>query len=158
MTTTVNLYYYKMDGFTNKYNETSFEYKGSETFAWDARMIANIMLPWRLSFQVTGNYTAPTKNAQGKSYESYWLDAGLRRSFLNRKLTVAVTGRDLLDSRRFKNYTFGENFSQISKGQWGGRQLGINISYSFGNMSLSKTKKRQNGMEESGNVGDMSED
>ena len=157
-TTTVNLYYYKMDGFTYKYNETSFEYKGSETFAWDARMIANIMLPWRLSFQVTGNYTAPTKNAQGKSYESYWLDAGLRRSFLNRKLTVAVTGRDLLDSRRFKNYTFGENFSQISKGQWGGRQLGINISYSFGNMSLSKTKKRQNGMEESGNVGDMSED
>ena len=158
LTTTVNMYYYKVDGFTYKYDLGEFNYDGSKDFTWDARMIANIMLPWSVSLQVTGNYTAPSKNASGKSYENYWLDAGVRKSFLNRKLTVAITGRDLLDSRKFKNYTFGENFSQISKGQWGGRQIGVNVAYSFGNMSLTKGKKKNNngnGMEDGG--GDMSD-
>ena len=103
LTTTVNLYYYNMSGFDYKYNDNqNFYYKGTSDFTWDARIIANIMLPLGISLQATGNYTAEQKNAQGKNYEMYWLDAGLRKSFLDRKLSVAITGRDLLNSRKMK--------------------------------------------------------
>ena len=99
------------------------------------------MLPWSLTLQLTGGYNSSAKTAQGKDYDSYWVDAGLRRSFLKRKLTVSVTGRDLLDSRRRKSYTFGNNFEQLSKDIWGGRMATLNVAYSFGN----SRKKNNNG-------------
>lgn len=140
LTSTVNLYYYKMNGFEYKYNDQQTYYKGNEDFSWDARVIANVMLPWQMSLQVTGNYNSATYSPQGKNFESYWLDAGIRRSFLERRLSIAITGRDLLDSRKRKSYSYGDGFFQTSTSQWGGRQVGISISYNFGN---SKTQKKK---------------
>lgn len=137
LTTTVNLYYYNLDGF--EYRGT--EYKGSSDFSWDARVIANAMLPWKLSLQVTGSYNSATYSPQGKNYESYWLDMGLRRAFLDRRLNVAITGRDLLNSRKRRGYSFGDNFYQTTSNQWGGRQFGISISYNFGNSKATPKKK-----------------
>lgn len=144
LTTTVNLYYYKLDGFDYTYGSTTTHYNGNEDFSWDARMIANVMLPWNLRLQLTGSYNSATYSPQGKNYDSYWLDAGLRRSFVQGKLTVAVTGRDLLDSRKRKAYTFGDNFSQTSIDHWGGRSVGFNISFNFGNVKVNKKKSRSN--------------
>ena len=144
LTSTLNLYYYKIDGFTYQYNGKSSYYKGNEDFSWDARIIANVMLPWNLSFQATGSYQSASYSPQGKTYSSYCLDAGLRRTFLDRRLTVAITGRDLLDSRKMKSYTYGDNFTQMRTMQFGGRQVGINISYSFGNAKVSKKKTQRN--------------
>ncbi|MGL4292176.1 MAG: outer membrane beta-barrel family protein, partial [Bacteroidales bacterium] len=156
LTSTVNLYYYKLNGFDYHYNDQSTHYKGNEDFSWDARIIANAMLPWKLSFQVTGSYNSATYSPQGKTYENWWLDAGLRRSFLERRLSVAITGRDLLDSRKRKSYTYGDNFFQTSTSQWGGRQVGISISYNFGNMKTSSKKKpRNNGERQDSMDGDM---
>lgn len=152
LTTTVNMYYYKINGFDYRYGaDQQYHYNGSEDFSWDARMIANVTLPWKLSLQLTGNYTSAVKTAQGKDFDSYWLDAGIRRAFLDRKLTVAVTARDLLDSRRTKSYTFGENFFQTSEMKWGGRQFGISVSYNFGNMKSSKKKPNSRNEESMGN-------
>ncbi len=158
LTTSSNLYYYKVDGFTYKYGESSFTYDGSKDFSWDARMIANIMLPWKVSLQLTGNYTSPIKTAQGKDFEQYWLDAGLRKTFLERRLSVAITGRDLFNSRKMKSYRYGDNFQEYSKMQWGGRQVGFTISYNFGNSSNTKKKngKTERNTEMMG--GDMMED
>lgn len=154
LTSTVNLYYYKMNGFDYNYNNQTTHYKGNEDFSWDARVIANVMLPWQLSFQVTGNYNSATYSPQGKDFESYWLDAGIRRSFLERRLNVAITGRDLLDSRKRKSYTYGDRFFQTSSSQWGGRQIGISISYNFGNMKTQK-KKQRNGERQDSMEGEM---
>ena len=96
------------------------------------------------------------KTAQGKTFESYWLDAGIRRSFLDRKLTVAITGRDLLDSRRMKSHTYGEGFDQISRMKWGRRQAGISVSYNFGNMK--NGKKKPNNQNREPMNGDMMEE
>ncbi len=141
LTTSVNLYYFHMDGFDYNYNQFTQHYNGSDNFSWDARVIANVILPWSLTLQMTGGYNSGSKNAQGKDYDSYWFDAGLRRAFLKRKLTVSVTGRDLLASRRRKTYSFGNNFEQYSTNVWGGRMASISIAYNFGNAG----KKNNNG-------------
>ena len=151
LTSTVNLYYYKMDGFDYTYGDNTTHYKGSEDFSWDARVIANLMLPWNLRLQLTGSYNSATYSPQGKNYASYWLDGGLRRSFLQGKLSVAVTGRDLLNSRKMKSWTYGDNFTQLSTNHWGGRMVGFNISFNFGNV---KTKKKKS---DSGDRSDSSD-
>lgn len=154
LTSTVNLYYYKLSGYEYTYDDQITRYKGNEDFSWDARVIANAMLPWQLSLQVTGNYNSATYTPQGKDFESYWLDAGIRRSFLERRLSVSITGRDLLNSRKRKSYTFGDQFFQNSTNQWGGRQVGISIAYNFGNMKNGK-KKQQKGERQDSMDGEM---
>ena len=142
LTTSVNLYYFHMNGFNYSYGNYNQDYKGSDNFSWDARVIANVMLPWNLTLQVTGAYTSGSDNPQGKEYDNYWIDAGLRRAFMDRKLTVSVSGRDLLDSRRRKSYTFGENFQQMSKDVWGGRMVALTVAYNFGNSNKKKNNQR----------------
>ncbi len=50
---------------TDKGKEVNLSGKVQNGFAWDARMMANVKLPWQLSFQATGRYSSAHKEAQG---------------------------------------------------------------------------------------------
>lgn len=113
-------------------------------------MIANLMLKSGLSFQITGNYNAAQAVAQGTMDDSYSLDAGIRKSFFNRKLSVAISARDLLDSRKRRSETSGEGFYQDSENWFGGRRFNFTVTYNFGNM-MGKNKKQQ---QQEGNMND----
>jgi len=145
LTTTLNLYYYKLDGGLfdiyegGKTHQVSVE--GSDDFSWNATMMAQVMLPWQLSFQATGRYHAGHVITQGKRDPAGSLDAGLRRAFFDKKLTVSVNGRDLLNTRRFHSYTWANGFTQEREAWRGGRRIMIQVSYSFGNMGGGKGKK-----------------
>lgn len=145
LTTTVNLYYNKLDGFV--YHPAGAQApvtgKGNEDFSWNAKMIANVALPAAISLQLTGNYNSRQLIAQGHRKSNYSLDAGLRKSFLNRKLSVSVNGRDLLDSRKWKNETSGSGFKQTSSNWRSGRTVGFTLTWSFGNMNAGKGKTQR---------------
>lgn len=141
LTSTLNLYYYKLDGF--EYQGTSYDKQ--EQFSWNARMIANALLPWGLSFQATGNYNSRQAVAQGTRKANYSMDAGLKKSFFNRTLSISINARDILDSRRWKTETSGDNFVQYSERWRGGRQFGITATYNFGNMKAKMPKRSNNG-------------
>lgn len=137
LTTTVNLYYFKLDGFEFYDSRTGnllATGDSEENFSWDARMIANVKLPYDINLQVTGRYRSKRTVAQGYRKPSYSLDAGLRKSFLDNRLSVAVNARDLLDSRKRQSITIGDDFRQESSNSFIGRNIGITISYSFGNL------------------------
>lgn len=146
LTTTLNLYYYKLDGFSYLPEGASDPVigKAQEDFSWNARMIANVILPYSISLQLTGNYNSKQVVAQGYREANYSLDAGLRKSFLNRKLSLSINARDILDSRKWHTITSGTGFSQDSKNWRGGRQFGFTLTYSFGNMraNVNKSSKR----------------
>ena len=148
LTTTVNLYYFKLDGFEFYDSRTGnllATGDSEENFSWDARMIANVKLPYDINLQVTGRYRSKRTVAQGYRKPSYSLDAGLRKSFLDNRLSVAVNARDLLDSRKRQSITIGDDFRQESSNSFIGRNIGITISYSFGNLKemLKKQANRQ---------------
>lgn len=136
LTSTVNLFYYKLDGFDFSPEEALAPVRGDseERFSWNARIIANVMLPAGFSLQLTGSYNSRQVVAQGTRNATYALDAGLRKSFLKNKLSVSISARDLLDSRRWKNTTSGAGFRQVSENWWGGRYFGATLTWSFGNM------------------------
>ena len=144
LTTTVNLYYSKLDGFTYLPAGASIPVTGEtdESFAWDVRMIANLSLPWGVSLQGTGNYNSKRLMAQGYRKPNYSVDLGLRKSFLNDKLTLSVNARDLLDSRKFRTITSGDGFWQDSENWRGGRRVGFTLTYNFGNMNKKKDKSK----------------
>ncbi len=158
LTTTVNAFYYKLDGGTfNIFDQGqthSVSVEEDDDFSWNATMMAQVTLPWQLAFQATGRYNAAKVITQGKRKASYGLDMGLRRSFFDKKLTVNLNVRNALDSRKNRSRTYAAGYNQLSESAWGSRRFGIQISYSFGNM---KGKDRDRGGDPEGNNGGYSE-
>ena len=144
LTTTVNLYYSKLDGFSYlpQGAETPVIGDTDESFAWNVRMIANLSLPWGVSLQGTGNYNSQQLMAQGHREPNYSVDLGLRKSFLSDRLTLSINARDLLDSRKFRTVTAGDGFWQDSENWRGGRRVGFTLTYNFGNMNKKKDKSK----------------
>ena len=144
LTTTVNLYYSKLDGFSYLPQgvETLVIGDTDESFAWNVRMIANLSLPWGVSLQGTGNYNSKQLMAQGHREPNYSVDLGLRKSFLSDKLTLSINARDLLDSRKFRTVTAGDGFWQDSENWRGGKRVGFTLTYNFGNMNKKKDKSK----------------
>lgn len=152
LTTTLNLFYNKLDGFTYlpAGAETPVTGNSNEDFSWNAKMIANIALPASISLQLTGNYNSRQLIAQGHQKSNYSFDAGIRRSFFNRQLSLSINGRDLLDSRKWKTETSGSGFIQNASNWRTGRTIGFTLTYNFGNMKAGKGKN-QRPAEDNGN-------
>ena len=153
LTTTLNFFYYQQDGFsytyTNRETGQSYAVTGDPTssFSWNLRMIASVKLPQSWSGQLTGMYRSGRANAQGYSQAGYGVDLGIRKQFANNKWSIAVNARDLLDSRSWRNKTWGDGFYMESLGRRGGRRIMATFTYNFGNM---KSKKRERGEGEGG--------
>lgn len=136
LTTTINMYYSKLNGFNYYMQSVDALVSGEseENFAYDAKVIANFMLPCDISLQLTGSYRSGQTIAQGTREPTYRLDAGIKKSFLDGKINLALTARDLLDSRHRHTITSGAGFTQESESWRQGRNVRLTISYSFGNM------------------------
>lgn len=152
LTTTFNFYYYQLDGFDYTYRNNghtgTVHYDGDNSFSWSARMMANFIFPQGFSAQLTGNFNSKRIVAQGERKPNGSLDLGVRKTFLNRMLTVALNGRDLLDTRRRRSTSWSNNFYQESNSKFGGPSVGVTVTYLFGN-SKSKQKERPRNNEDS---------
>ena len=141
LTTTVNLFYYKLDGFNYTINNQTIVGEEDENFSWNARMTGSYMLPWGITLQATGRYDARRIVAQGYRKASYSLDLGLRKAF-DEHWSLSVSARDMLDSRRWHTITSSENFRRDAENWHGGRIVNATLTYSFGNMKAKKPTKK----------------
>jgi len=143
LTSTVNVYYYKL-------NSSSFSLPsmgmlsvpGSDNFAWNARLMANFLLSKTFAGQITGNYNSKKAIAQGESLDNYSIDLGIRNSFFNKKLNIALTIRDVLNSKKNVSITSSSGFTQYSKSYTIDPNFGLNLSYNFGTGNSNKKKSR----------------
>ncbi len=149
LTTTVNLYNshrsaWHLD-FRSPYKDAgdqTFAVSGDKqnSFAWDLRCMASVRLPWQLSFQATGRYNSRQLTAQGSREPGWSVDAGLRKVVGD--WSFSINCRDIFNSRKWHNFTYGDGYSQENK-QWRhGRRVQFTIKYSFGNMSRPKGDRR----------------
>ncbi len=141
LTTTVNLFYYKLDGFNYTINDQTIIGKEDENFSWNARMTASYMLPWGITMQATGRYDARRIVAQGYRKANYSLDLGLRKAF-DQHWSLAVSARDILETRRWHTVTSSDNFRRDAENWHGGRTINATLTYSFGNMKAKKPTKK----------------
>jgi len=102
-------------------------------FAGSVRINAQFMFTKNFSGQISANYRSPRVVAQGTTSHSYSIDLGLRHTFLNKQLALALNVRDLLDSRARRNITWGDGFWQFSENRWHSRSVSLTLTYNFGN-------------------------
>jgi len=81
-------------------------------YSWNAKVTTDVNLPFGIDFQLTGNYTAPEIEAQGRDLARYYIDLSLQRSFLEEKANVSLSFRDIFDTRNFAGENFGQDFEQ----------------------------------------------
>ena len=106
---------------------------GQNIFAGSVRINAQFLFTKNFSGQITAAYRSPRVVAQGTTSHSYSIDIGLRHTFLNKQLALALNVRDILDSRARRNITWGEGFWQFSENRWHSRSISLTLTYNFGN-------------------------
>lgn len=148
LTTTVNLYNNHLAAWETNFvspiapfNTYKLSGKAQNSFAWDARMMFSIKLPWSLSFQTTGRYSSKQLTAQGSRQPGWSVDAGLRKNLGN--WSFSISARDIFNSRKFKNIVYGDGFTQVTERWRGGRRIQFTVKYSFGNMKKQGNNRHQ---------------
>lgn len=145
LTTTVNLYnnhisawnYTMVDGGVK--HEISG--KKNDSFAWDARIMAAVRLPWQMSLQATGRYASKTLTAQGSRQGGWSVDAGIRKNLGD--WSFSLNCRDIFDSRKFKSTVNGVDYTQYSERWRGGRTFQLTVKYAFGNMKGKRSQQSE---------------
>ena len=128
-------------------------------FAGSVRVNAQFLFTKNFSGQLTAAYRSPRVVAQGTTSHSYSIDLGLRHTFLNKQLALALNVRDILDSRARRNTTWGAGFWQFSENRWHSRSISLTLTYNFGNQ-MGRKRGRPDGdfdggsddFDDSGNV------
>lgn len=144
LTSSLNMYYGKMDSalYVNPYNSSMQSViPERESFSWNARIMANMLLGRNTSAQITADYASPKVIAQGMETASYAVDLGLRQTFFNKNLSASLMVRDLFNTRHRSTTTWGDGFYQKNESYFHSRMLGLTLAWNFGNM---KAKKREN--------------
>jgi len=146
LTTTFNLYNYHLDAWSINFHDQGqvIPVSGSkqDNFAWDVRCMAGVKLPWGISFQATGRYNSRQHTPQGSREPGWSVDAGLRKTAGN--WSFAVNWRDIFNSRKWNNITYGDGYWQQNESKRIGSNIRFTIKYSFGNMKGKQKNNRQN--------------
>lgn len=147
ITTTANLYNYHLDAWNLDFDHLGtlipVSGKSQDSFSWDIRCMANVKLPWGINFQVNGRYNARRISAQGAREPGWNVGAGLRKSVGN--WSFSLNCRDIFNSRKWHNVTYGDGYVQESERWRGGFRLQFTVKYSFGNMKAQRNKNNMGG-------------
>jgi outer membrane receptor protein involved in Fe transport len=91
--------------------------------------IMNRFKVWNSDLQVSFNFRGPATTTQGRSLGRYVMDLGWSKDIMKDKATIALSVRDLFNTRYRRNFTQGENFRSYSLFQWRERQITATFTY-----------------------------
>ncbi len=144
LTTNVNAYYYKLDGFSYVINNQTVTGAEQKRFTWNARVQASLALPYDINIQVSGRYRSRQAITQGYRPATYLMDFGIRKNFFNKLFTLSVNCRDLLDSRKWETNTGSDTYSRHQINRRHSRGFSATLTWNFGNMK-SKNRRQEGG-------------
>ena len=102
--------------------------------------------PYEIRFSVNGGYFGSRIMLQSKMDPFFFVSFGLSKSFMNKKLDVAIRGSNPFQKYMdHKSFTTGTNFTQESLFRRPAQSVSLNITYRFGDLK-SSIKKVQRGI------------
>ncbi len=122
------------------------------------------------SYAWLGNYFTITKNltaeisgwGRPKSEDNnfstnqamFSINAGLRQTFLNRKLSVKLSVNDIFNTSSWKaEYDYPSGVKSKQEYYWGGRSLWLMVSYQFGKQDIKIRQRKTASEEEQSRIG-----
>ncbi|MCB0688234.1 MAG: TonB-dependent receptor [Saprospiraceae bacterium] len=115
-----------------------------------------IDLPKGFKGEISGWYSGPGVWGGVFRYDPSWsLNLGIQKKFLNDQLNVKLSAQDLFYESGWEGYSKFNGLYSIGNGNWDSRQIGLSLSYNFGNQNI-KSRRHSTGLEdESKRVGNQ---
>lgn len=111
-----------------------------------------VQLPWNMNLEVNGNYSGPVAYGVATIGSRWFLDAGLKKSFLNDRLDLTLKATDIFRGMEidveseYPGSTFNLNQYFYNRG------FSVNLRYNFNN-GKSQRQARQQSLEELNRAG-----
>ena len=135
-------------------SKTKGNYQGQD-FSADAtsfftRLTSRVELNKKTDFQLRGNYSAPRARPQGRTKSLYSIDLAFSREIMNDHGMITLNVRDLLNSRKRRYITEGENFYAEGEFQWRARTITLAFNYRLNASDRQRNRGSRRGGEEGG--------
>ena len=112
-------------------------------FSWDANVTNNITLPYRITLQIRADYRAPQVMAQGKRNAMYGMDAGMKYDLPNKKSSLSLNVRNVLNTRNWSMTTSANNTNIDFERFMQGPVASLTYSYRFGSTTFQSKKPKK---------------
>ncbi len=138
--------WYRLSGNFNFYRQTikgeAFgESLDAETTTFSTRISNNLKIKKWLTTQININYRAPEKRPQGRRESITVLDLGFSKDLWEKKGSLALSVRDVLNTRKYRFDTETSNYLSQSEFQWRrGPQFVLTLNYRL-NQSVREEKR-----------------
>ena len=113
-------------------------------YSWTTRVNSKVTLPWKIDWQLNGNFEAPQNTPQGRRRAVASANTSISKDILKDKATIALNVQDIFNSRKMKNETYipGE-LRSYSEMQWRERQITLSFTYRFNMQKNDKQREQQ---------------
>ena len=131
----------RLDGNANFYRSITSGRLGdqnfdADTYTWFGRMSSRFTF-WNSDLQLRLNYRGARQTTQGRYNPAGSVDIGWSKDFMNKNMTITLSGRDIFNSRVRNSLVEFEDFYQLSEFQYRARYFTISANY-----RLNQKKKR----------------
>ena len=100
-----------------------------DALSFTTRFTTKFRLPHDLDLQSTFDYRGPQDSPQGRRKAMYSWDLGVSKDVWNKKGTITLSVRDVLNSRRWQSITESDSFYRESEFQWRARSIVVGFNY-----------------------------
>lgn len=112
--------------------------------SWTSRLTSRITLPYKIDWQLNGNYRAPQSTPQGKSLGIISANTSLSKDILKDKGTIALNVSDIFNSRKriFETNIPGV-LNSYDEMQWRERQINLSFTYRFNRQKNERERQQR---------------
>jgi outer membrane receptor protein involved in Fe transport len=105
-------------------------------------------LPNKFKAEVSGWFSGPGVWGGVFRYNPSWsLNLGIQRKFFQDKINVKLSAQDIFYQSGWQGYSRFNGLYSEGMGNWDSRQVGLSVSYNFGNQNV-KSRRRNTGLED----------
>ena len=131
-------------------NDIVLETVEVDNLAWNFRMYNNIKISKSLSFTAFGFYRGKNKSIQFDVDPMYFVNLGMRYSFIDSKATFSLSYNDIFNTMHFEADA-NRPFRQDVEFNWESHTIAASLTYRFGGGKYrAKSRKRRDNDEKSG--------
>lgn len=146
-----NIYHYKEEGdyttFDSEDVATTQDFS-TESLNWSLRNNSTFMFNKTTRFQVNVMYHSATKKAQGERKAFITANLGLKKEFMQRKLSATLQLRNILNTAKHENISEGNGFYNYSKFDMQWPSIKLNLIYKINNYKKKRGPRGNEDMEE----------
>lgn len=108
---------------------------------WSTRFNSMMNLFWGLDLQFNGNYMSSFVMPQGRTKGIFFSDLALKKSFMDKKLSLSFKVSDVFNAMRFKNEISGQGFTIQNSFKPASQVFSLSITYMINNFKRTQERR-----------------